>query len=95
MATDFVTYVWPLFLFAGANMLLSGYTAIHRPFQSGVVALCRGLVFPTTFLVLGYYLLAEYGFVAALPVAEGVAAILALGLFLRHSPSKAVAAPAQ
>ena len=43
MATDFVTYVWPLFVFAGANMLLSGYlTAIHRPFQSGVVALCRG-----------------------------------------------------
>ena len=96
MATDFVTYVWPLFLFAGANMLLSGYlTAIHRPLQSGVVALCRGLVFPTTFLVLGYFLLAGYGFVAALPVAEGVAAILALGLFLRHSPSKAVAAPAQ
>ncbi len=93
MATDFVTYVWPLFVFAGANMLLSGYlTAIHRPFQSGVVALCRGLVFPATFLVLGYYLLADYRFVAALPVAEGMAAILALGLFLQHSPKKAVAA---
>lgn len=92
MATDFVTYVWPLFLFAGANMLLSGYlTAIHRPFQSGAVALCRGLVFPTTFLVLGYYLLADYAFVAALPVAEGAAAILALGLFLQHSPGRAVA----
>ena len=93
MATDFVTYVWPLFVFAGANMLLSGYlTAIHRPLQSGIVALCRGLVFPATFLVLGYYLLADYRFVAALPVAEGVAAILALGLFLQHSPKKAVAA---
>ena len=96
MAADFVTYVWPLFLFAGANMLLSGYlTAIHRPFQSGVVALCRALVFPTTFLVLGYYLLADYGFVAALPVAEGVATILALGLFLQHAPGKAVAASAR
>ena len=92
MATDFVTYVWPLFLFAGANMLLSGYlTAIHRPFQSGVVALCRGLVFPTTFLVLGYYLMADYEFVAALPVAEGVATVLALALFLKHLPRKAVA----
>ena len=93
MATDFVTYVWPLFLFAGANMLMSGYlTAIHRPFQSGVVALCRGLVLPATFLVLGYYLFADYRFVAALPVAEGVAAILALGLVFQHSPKKAVAA---
>ena len=93
MATDFVTYVWPLFLFAGANMLMSGYlTAIHRPFQSGVVALCRGLVLPATFLVLGYYLFADYRFVAALPVAEGVAAVLALALVFRHSPKKAVAA---
>ena len=92
MATDFVTYVWPLFLFAGANMLMSGYlTAIHRPFQSGVVALCRGLVLPATFLVLGYYLFADYRFVAALPVAEGVAAVLALGLVFQHSPKKAVA----
>ena len=91
MATDFVTYVWPLFLFAGGNMLISGYfTAIHRPFQSGVVALCRGLVFPTTFLVLGYYLLADYGFVAALPVAEGVTALLALALLTQHLPRKAV-----
>ena len=93
MATDFVTYVWPLFLFAGANMLMSGYlTAIHRPFQSGVVALCRGLVLPATFLVLGYYLFADYRFVAALPVAEGVAAVVALGLVFQHSPKKAVAA---
>ena len=93
MATDFVTYVWPLFLFAGANMLMSGYlTAIHRPFQSGVVALCRGLVLPATFLVLGYYLFADYRFVAALPVAEGVAAVLALALVFQHSPKKAVAA---
>ncbi len=92
MATDFVTYVWPLFLFAGANMLMSGYlTAIHRPFQSGVVALCRGLVLPATFLVLGYYLFADYRFVAALPVAEGVAAAVALGLVFQHSPKKAVA----
>ena len=93
IATDIVTYVWPLFLFAGANMLISGYlTAIQRPFQSGVVALSRSLVCPAVFLLLGYYLLADYRFVAALPVAEGVTTILALGLFLRHLPRKAVVA---
>ena len=93
MATDFVTYVWPLFLFAGANMLISGYlTAIQRPLQSGAVALSRSLVLPGVFLLLGYHLLADYRFLAALPVAEGATAILALGLFLRYSPRKAVAA---
>ena len=51
MATELMAYVWPLFLFAGANMLISGYlTAIHLPFQSGVVALCRSLIFPGGFL---------------------------------------------
>ena len=40
MAMEFVNYVWPLFLFAGTNMMISGYlTAIHRPLESSVVAL--------------------------------------------------------
>ena len=92
MATDFVTYVWPLFLFAGANMLVSGYlTAIQRPLQSGVVAVSRSLVLPAVFLLLGYHLLADYRFLAALPVAEATTAILALALCLRHLPREAVA----
>ena len=91
MATEFVPYVAPLFLFAGANMLISGYlTAIHLPFQSGLVALGRSLILPAGFLVLLYYLLSDYRFVAALPVAEGVAFGLALVLFLQHTPAKAV-----
>jgi Na+-driven multidrug efflux pump len=52
MATEFVAYVWPLFLFAGTTMLTSGYlTAIHLPFQSGVVAMCHGLILPAGFFV--------------------------------------------
>ena len=91
MATEFVAWVWPLFLFAGANMLLSGYlTAIHRPFESGVVALCRSLILPATLLALGFWLLSGYRFVVALPVAEGATCVLALALFLRHLPEKAV-----
>ena len=91
MATEFVDWVWPLFLFAGANMLISGYlTAIHRPFQSGVVALCRSLVLPAAFLALAFWLFAGYRFVVALPAAEGVTCLLALALFLRHPPRKAV-----
>jgi Na+-driven multidrug efflux pump len=90
MAKEFVTYVWPLFLFAGTNMLISGYlTAIHRPFESGIIALFRSLILPAGFLVLFYFLLSDYRFVAALPVADGVAFVLALVLFIRHRPTKA------
>jgi Na+-driven multidrug efflux pump len=90
LATEFVTYIWPLFLFAGFNMLISGYlTAIHLPFQSGLVAVCRSLIFPAGFLLLFYSMLADYRFVAALPIAEGIAFALALFIFLRHKPENA------
>lgn len=91
LASQFVTYVWPLFLFAGFNMLISGYlTALHLPFQSGVVALCRGLIFPVGFLVLLYYWSPDYYFVIALPIAEGLTFVLAIVMFLRHRPEKAL-----
>ena len=93
MATEFVTYIWPLFLFAGVNILISGYlTAIHRPFQSGVVALCHSLILPAAFLVLAYWLLSDQRFVVALPVAEAATCVLAVALFMRYSPTRAVRA---
>ena len=93
MATELMAYVWPLFLFAGANMLISGYlTAIHLPFQSGMVALCRSLILPGSFLFLLYILLSDYRFVAALAVAEGVTFVIAFIIFLRHTPHKAIVA---
>ena len=89
LAKEFVTYIWPVFLFAGFNMLISGYlTAIHRPFESGLIALFRSLVLPAGFLLAFYFLLSDFLFVAALPVAEGVAFLLALIFFLRDRPSK-------
>jgi putative MATE family efflux protein len=91
LATEFVGYVWPLFLFAGINMLISGYlTAIHRPFESGMVALFRSLILPASFLILFYLLFSDYHFVAALPIAEGVTFVLAFVLFMRHRPTQAV-----
>ncbi|MEH6582312.1 MAG: MATE family efflux transporter [Halioglobus sp.] len=87
LATEFVTYVWPLFLFAGFNMLISGYlTAIHLPLQSGMLALCRSLILPASFLLLFYFLLSDFRFVAALPIAEGFTFAIALVIFFRHRP---------
>ena len=91
LALEFVTYVWPLFLFAGFNMLISGYlTALHLPFQSGLVALCRSLVLPTGFLFVFYVLIPDHRFVTAISVSEGFAFLLALAFFVRHTPGKAV-----
>ena len=88
MAVEFVTYVWPLFLFAGVNILLSGYlTAIHRPLQSGTVAICHSLILPAAFLALAYRLFADQRFVVALPAAEAATCVLALALFLRYLPA--------
>lgn len=72
-------------------MLVSGYlTAIHRPFESGVIALFRSLVLPAGFLVLFYYYLSDYQFVAAIAVAEGVAFGVAAVFFYRWRPTEAL-----
>ena len=91
MAMEFVNYVWPLFLFAGTNMMISAYlTAIHRPLESSVVALCRSLVLPGLFLGVFYMSFEGYLFVVALPVAETVTFIIAGLLFLKFRPSRTV-----
>jgi Na+-driven multidrug efflux pump len=72
-------------------MLVSGYlTAIHLPFQSGLIALCRSLVFPASLLILFYFLLTDYLFVVALPIAEALSFILAVAIFLRYTPTKVI-----
>ena len=90
-ATEFVFYVWPLFIFAGFNMLISGYlTAIHLPFQSGLVAVCRSLILPAGFLILLYAVLGDVGFIVALSIAEGLTFVLAVWMFLKHMPAEAL-----
>ena len=93
LAFEFVTYVWPIFIFAGFNMMITGYlTAIHLPFQSALLAMSRGLILPTGLLILFYSLLFDLRFIAALSIAESVAFILAIALFLRYSPQKTISA---
>ena len=93
LALEFVNYVWPIFIFAGFNMIITGYlTAIHLPFQSALLAMSRGLILPTGLLIIFYSLLSDFRFIAALSIAESVAFILAIALFLRYSPQKAISA---
>ena len=89
LTQEFIPFIWPVFLFVGFNMLVSGYlTAVHQPFESGLIALLRSLVLPAGFLLLFYFLLSDYEFVVALSVAEGIAFFIAAVLFFRQRPSK-------
>lgn len=91
MAIEFVYYVWPMFLFAGANMTISGYlTSIHLPFQSGIVSLCRSLIFPASLLIMLFMIFDDTRFVIALPVGECLTFIIALVYFIRHKPERAI-----
>jgi len=92
LASSFVDYTWPVFLFVGINMLISGYlTAIHLAFQSAVVAVCRSLVLPAGLLIALYFFFNDNRFVIALPIAEGITFVIALVYFWRHRPTRAVA----
>jgi Na+-driven multidrug efflux pump len=91
LALDFVAYIWPVFIFAGFTMLISGYlTAVHLPFQSALVASCRSLIMPAGFLILFYMLLADYHFVAAISAAEAISFVIAVTLFIYHTPTNII-----
>ena len=91
LALEFVAYVWPVFIFAGFTMLISGYlTAVHLPFQSALLASCRSLIMPASLLVLFYMLLADYRFVAAISVAEAISFVIAVTLYLYHTPNSII-----
>ena len=88
LALEFVAYIWPVFIFAGFTMLISGYlTAVHLPFQSALVASCRSLIMPAGLLILFYMLLSDYRFVAAISLAEAISFVIAVTLYIYHTPT--------
>lgn len=87
LSQQLMTLIWPLFLVNGANVILSCYlTAIHKPNPSALIALSRTLIFPAALLLVLYWLFPGWLFLTALPIAEGLAFLLALTLCYRHRP---------
>jgi Na+-driven multidrug efflux pump len=71
---------------------ISGYlTAIHLQFQSGMVSLCRSLIFPVSMLIILFMFFDYNRFVIALPIGECLTFIIALSFFIRHNPARAIA----
>ncbi len=95
IARRFVSLFWPAFLFSGLNICLTAYfTACHKPLQSASIALSRSLLLPITFLIVLPLFFGESGIFVAVPTAELVTLLLAVGFFLRHTPARVVAADA-
>ncbi|GHA46218.1 MATE family efflux transporter [Photobacterium aphoticum] len=90
-AHQYLNWLWPCILLSGFNVLFSGYfTAHQRPKPSACIALLRGLLLPLLFLFLFTVWPISWHVLAALPLAEGITLLIAIGLYLhqiRHSAS--------
>ena len=86
---EFAAVIWPLFLFNGVNLVISAYfTAIHKPIQSGIIALSRSLVLPVVFIYTLPVFFGHIGIYLAIPVAEFVTMFMAIILYNRLTPKK-------
>ncbi len=85
LAKQFALLILPVFLFSGINFVASSYfTAIHKPLESGAIALSRGLIFPASFLALFGWVFPQIPLLAALPIAEIITSILSGILMVKH-----------
>lgn len=85
LAVSIAMIVWPIFLFAGANVVITGYfTGLQKPALSAILAILRSLVLPIA-LIFGLLLALGYqGVFYALPVAEGITLLVALVLLQKN-----------
>jgi Na+-driven multidrug efflux pump len=87
-AQDFWPVIAPVFLFTGANLVLSAwFTGLQQPGRSAFIALSRSLALPFVFLWILYFWQTAHSFLWALPLAE--AATLAMALLFKAQQSSA------
>ncbi len=82
IALEFTSYIRWAFLFIGINMVFSAFfTALHRPLESGIISILRGLVLPISLLFLLPKLIGDIGIFLAIPIAEVITLTVALYLY--------------
>lgn len=82
-----IATIWPLFLFAGSNIVFSGYfTAMQRPGPSAMISLSRSLLLPLCLALSLWNLLGFESIFYALPLSEALTFALCLLLFFRDAP---------
>ncbi len=92
MTLGIIGVIWPIFLFNGINITISGYfTGMHCATQSAAVALSRSLILPLAFILLFWRMFGLEGAFIALPIAEALTVVLSVILLCRARPARLVA----
>lgn len=93
IAAQFLTFLWPAFLFNGLNILASAYlTSMQKPMQSAFIAFSRGFALPAAFLLMLPMWLGDAGIYLSLPLAEAVAFAASVLFFMQNTPSRVIQA---
>ncbi|WP_119394070.1 MATE family efflux transporter [Salinibius halmophilus] len=88
-ASELIWLIWPVFAVNGVTMIITSYlTALHKAGPSAVIAISRSLILPVTGLLGLYFFVPAVPFVIAMPIAEGIALLIAIGFFAAFRPSK-------
>ncbi len=84
IALEFSMFLWPVFLFNGTTLVICAtFTALQKPRQSAFIALLRSLLLPALFIFSLPSLVGNRGVFLALPLAEFLTFVVAIGLFRR------------
>ena len=88
LAVSIAMTIWPIFLFAGANIVITGYfTGLQKPALSATLATLRSLILPISLILILLMAMGYKGVFYALPVAEVVTLLVALYFLKKNSPS--------
>lgn len=94
LAEDFISVLWPIFLFNGLNVIIISYlTSIQRATASALVAVLRAFVLPLGLMFLFLNFLPQIPFVAAITLGEMLAFLVSCWLLMIHRPSRLFASP--
>ena len=91
IAIEFAGIFWITFLFNGFNIMLSAYfTAMHKALPSVIVAMCRGIIFSSLFLLSFPSIFGDMGIYISVPLAEALTLTIALILYQSLTPQKVI-----
>ena len=91
IALNFIYYTKYAFLFIGLNIVMSAvFTALHKPIQSVLIALLRGILLTTLFILIMPLILQDTGIYLAVPASEICTIIAAYTLWYKNSVTKRV-----
>lgn len=89
MSREFISILWPIFLFTGLNILIVAYlTSVHRPTASAAIAVLRALLFPLGLLYVITQFFPQIPFLVAVTAGEMLAFLVAVWFFLKHRPGR-------